>query len=198
MAGGYQVSPAMLEQAAKGINDTMAALKDVTNVEEAESGHGFTDLALTQKEAGSAALMAAFSDFCERWSWGVRNLVQDANQIAMNLGLSAGNYNDMEQYGVGVLKDAANAVNVFSGDPHASQETIEGESFGDAASAASRPGESFDQLGTDTANTWKGVARDYLTNGIVGTAVKATGHGQGAADLANDLLGPPPEQPSGS
>ena len=52
--------------------------------------------------------------------------------------------------------------------------------------------------GTDTANTWKGVARDYLTNGIVGTAVKATGHGQGAADLANDLLGPPPEQPSGS
>jgi hypothetical protein len=48
---------------------------------------------------------SAFGSFCDRWSWGVRALVQDGNQFAERLGLSAGLYNDVENQVTGAIKE---------------------------------------------------------------------------------------------
>ena len=42
------------------------------------------------------ALASALSGFTGRWSWGVRTLVQDGNQFAQRLGLTAGMHADTE------------------------------------------------------------------------------------------------------
>lgn len=79
---GYQVDPALLREAAQGINDTISALKSVGISEAADVGRGFSGLELTGLQAGSQDVRQAFSGFCERWSWGVRALVRDGNEIA--------------------------------------------------------------------------------------------------------------------
>lgn len=57
-----------------------------------QPGHG--DL-----QVGDAGLCKAFSEFAERWEWGVRALVGEGNQVAEKLDLSAGYYHEMEEYG---------------------------------------------------------------------------------------------------
>jgi hypothetical protein len=127
MADGYDVSPDLLQEASSGINGIIAELKTLGITEQAEEGRGFGSLALTGMQLGNQGLCTAFGSFADRWSPAVRTMVKDGNQIAQLLGLSAGTYNDVEQYAVGVLKDAVNAV---AGDPHAAEQQVENESFG--------------------------------------------------------------------
>lgn len=51
-------------------------------------------LTLSPIQAGKASVQNAFETFTERWSWGVRALVQAGNEIAKTLGL-AGRYHIM-------------------------------------------------------------------------------------------------------
>lgn len=117
MADGFTVDRAALGQAAQGISDTIGALGQLGFAEEAGVGRGFSGLALSGLQVGDAGLQGAFSGFCDRWSWGVRSLVADGNEIAARLGLNAGVYADAEQYVVGALKDVTDAA---MGDPHLS------------------------------------------------------------------------------
>src|ERR1700759_274215 len=115
MAGGFSVDRAALNETARGINDSIAALKGLGLDETAEVGRGFSGGALSGLQAGDAELAPAFGGFCDRWSWGVRSLVQDGNQFAERLGLTAGIYADTEQYLTGVAKNVTVAL---AGDPH--------------------------------------------------------------------------------
>jgi hypothetical protein len=117
MADGFTVDRAALRATAQGISDTIGALGQLGFSEEAGVGRGFSGLALSGLQVGDAGLQGAFSGFCDRWSWGVRSLVQDGNEIAARLGLNAGVYADAEQYVVGTLKDVTDAA---MGDPHVS------------------------------------------------------------------------------
>lgn len=193
MSDGYTVQPAMLQQAAKGINDTIDALKGVGITEAADVGRGFGNLALRGMQVGHQGLQQAFSGFCDRWSWGVRTLVQDGNQFAQRLGLSAGTYHDMEQYGVGILKDAANTV---AGNPRASEQQVESGSFGDIL-AKDKPDfsdASWQQTAQHASTTWTGVGRDLVEGpmGMNKTMADLTGQGQQFTDAENQLFGPPP------
>jgi hypothetical protein len=114
MAGGFTVDRAALGEAAQGISDTIGALGQLGFAEEAGVGRGFSGLALSGLQVGDAGLQDAFSGFCDRWSWGVRSLVQDGSEIAVRLGLNAGIYADAEQYVVGQLKNVTDAA---TGDP---------------------------------------------------------------------------------
>jgi len=105
MADGFTVDRAALLETAQGINDTIGALEGLGFDEEAETGRGFSGLALSGLQAGYAGLQSAFAGFCDRWSWGVRALVQDGNQFAQRLGLSAGMYADAEQPIIGSVKN---------------------------------------------------------------------------------------------
>ncbi|MGH3621467.1 MAG: hypothetical protein ACRDQ5_06710, partial [Sciscionella sp.] len=119
---GYGVSPQTLQETAQGINDAIGELKSLGIAESGEIGRGFSGLSLRGMQVGHQGLEKAFGDFCERWSWGVRTLVQDGNEIAARLHLSAGEYHDAEQYASGTFKDLTNDI---AGDPHKSNEQVE-------------------------------------------------------------------------
>ena len=102
--GGYQLDPEALERITRGINQAMDELKDFGFDIEANLGRGFGDLDLAGLEVGDAGLHQVFGDFCERWGWGVRSLMQDANGFAERLNLSAGLYHEQEQYASNTLK----------------------------------------------------------------------------------------------
>ncbi|MFE9425488.1 hypothetical protein ACFYNO_21260 [Kitasatospora sp. NPDC006697] len=123
---GYTVLPQALESAAKGINDAIAELKTLGFVGEATEGRGFGHMGMETWQFGHDKAHAAFSHFLDRWGWGVRTLVQDGNQIATRLGLSAGLYYEQENYAQGLLK---NIVNASMGNPHLTSDQVAAQSW---------------------------------------------------------------------
>ncbi|MBT2410788.1 hypothetical protein J7I94_09475 [Streptomyces sp. ISL-12] len=119
--GGYRVDPEALERITRGIDLAMAELKELGFDIEAGLGRGFDDLELKDLEVGDAALCQVFADFCERWGWGVRSLVRDANEFAQRLNLSAGLYHEQEQYVSNTLKGLWTAA---AGNPYLTEEQV--------------------------------------------------------------------------
>jgi len=168
---GYQVDPDALKETAAGIEGAIDALKGLGLGQSGEIGRGFSGLELTGIQASSGDLKSAFDAFCERWSWGVRTLVQDGDEIATRLGLSAGLYYDQEQYVQGALKDTVNAA---FGNPDQAQSVTESKSWGQVwsdnpiedvlhpdYSAASEA-----KAGKTVRSTWAGEKKDLEQLGI--------------------------------
>jgi hypothetical protein len=160
MADGFTVDQAALRASAQGINDTIRELQGLGIAETGEVGRGFSQLALSGLQAGESAVAQAFGDFCDRWSWGVRTLVQDANQFAARLGIAAGRYADTENYLTGVAKDVTDAL---AGDPHMTDQQAAKASWSqDAAevTGAATPGGSmtWQQAEGAIGQQWRGVA----------------------------------------
>jgi hypothetical protein len=168
VADGFTVDRAALRETAQGINDTIGALEKLGFDEEAEVGRGFSGLALSGLQVGDAGLQAAFAGFCDRWSWGVRTLVQDGNQIAQRLGLTAGMYSDAEQSVMGSLKDL---VDAGMGDPYLSDSQVARGSWAQAAglTPGQRPDDfsaaAWRQAGAQTERTWQAEGRDVAQTG---------------------------------
>ena len=168
MSEGFTVNRAALRETAQGINDTIGALEGLGFDEEAEVGRGFSGLSLGGLQVGDAGLQSAFAGFCDRWSWGVRTLVQAGNQIAQRLGLTAGMYADAEQSVIGSLKDLADAA---AGDPHLSDAQVAQGSWAQAEglTAAQRPDDfsaaAWRQAGSEIEQTWQAEGRDVTQTG---------------------------------
>jgi hypothetical protein len=198
---GYSVSPDLLHKTAEGINNTIGELKAVGMDETADAGRGFSQLELRGMQVGHQGLQEAFQQFCDRWSWGVRTLVQDGNHIAQQLHLAAGSYHDMEQYASGALKDVVSDV---MGNPHLTDDQVEKESWGQVGAdnpinQALHPdfsAQSWEKTGHDAAQTWKGEARDVAEGqfGINKHLADAVGQGRQFTDAENKVFGPPPGQ----
>ena len=114
-------------------------------------------MSLSGLQAGHADLATAFGGFCDRWSWGVRSLVQDGDQFAARLGLSAGVYADTEQYLTGVAKHVTVAL---AGDPHLSDAQAAQASWSQDAAAvtgAPTPGGNMTwaETGSTAAQQWR-------------------------------------------
>lgn len=173
MADGFAVDRAALAETAKGLNDVIGALSGLGLKETGEVGRGFSELALSGLEAGDPDLASAFGDFCDRWSWGVRTLVQDGNQFAVRLGLSAGLYSDMENQVTGAVKNVVVAV---AGDPHMTDQQAAAASWSqDAALATGAHTQGGDmtwgQAGDAVKQQWQAVGADAL-NTAPGKSVK--------------------------
>ncbi|MGW6733468.1 hypothetical protein [Streptomyces sp. NPDC055013] len=123
---GYRVDPEALERITRGINLAIGELKELGFDIEAAQGRGFDDLELAGLEVGDANLRQVFADFCERWGWGVRSMMQDANGFAQRLNLSAGLYHEQEQYVANTLKTVWTAA---AGNPYLSEEEVEQRSW---------------------------------------------------------------------
>jgi hypothetical protein len=159
MGDGFTVDRAALTETAKGINDTINALKPLGFDETAEVGRGFSGIALSNHQMGDSKLAQAFGTFCDRWSWGVRSLVQDGNQFAQRLGLAAGTYNMVEEQLTGAAKDALVAV---AGDPHMTDQQAAAASWSqDAAgvTGSTTPGGqmTWGQAGQAAQQQWSAV-----------------------------------------
>ncbi|MER5929827.1 hypothetical protein [Streptomyces sp. NPDC002054] len=164
-------------QAVKGIQDglrsAIAELRESgADAGGASLGAGFSDLAMTGMETGHPGLATDFEDFCERWEWGVRALVQDASGLASRLGIAAGTLWEEDQYQHGALKVF---VNSLYGNPYADEDEIEKKPWGEFI----RPpwevykpdwsresfGKAFDEMG----NTWEDTGEKLTDSGRVGS-----------------------------
>lgn len=128
MSTGLEVDPQVLVDAAADITAITSSLAELGIGETASVGRGFALLSLSPVEAGAHDVQATFEEFVERWSWGVRQLVQSANAIARTLDLDAGRYHDMEQISETMLKTVW--TDVF-GNPHLSETEIAERDWGD-------------------------------------------------------------------
>ncbi|GDY33840.1 hypothetical protein [Gandjariella thermophila] len=203
MADGYGVNPEALAATAKGIDDAIAELKTLGVNGSAAMGRGFSGLALRGMQVGHGGLRQAFEQFCERWSWGVRTLVQDGNQIAEDLHLSAGAYHQAEQYASGVLKDV---VSDAMGNPHLTDEQVEKQSWKQVWADnpvnqtlhADYSAESYQKASDHIEQTWKTEGQDLARDAVEGPMgiskkiASATGHGQEFARAEDELFGSAP------
>jgi len=188
---GYSADPEALAEVAKGLNGVIGELKDVTGqIGYSDVGRGFEELELTGLQLGAAGLTDAFGAFCERWEWGVRELVAEANQFAEGLNLSAGIYNDMEQYAKDTLKVGVNAA---IGNPHLTEEQAasmsQDEVVADMKSSLSPDYSvrSFVEPGQASNEAWNEVGRDAVTGGTVGEGLlRASGFSDEELEAVKD------------
>lgn len=174
---GYGVDPDLLKQAAKGINqviDELQSLGGLHAVGNGAVGRGFEDITLSKLQVGDAGLAAALTAFGERWAWGVRELVQEGNEVADKLDLSAGTYHDMEEYGEGIVKDAVMAqygAPTVTGDQASKMSWSE---IGDGAKESFRPDTSPDAAKSamdDMHQQWSSTLKDSATSGVRGASI---------------------------
>ncbi|MGP3971505.1 hypothetical protein [Streptomyces sp. 6N223] len=167
------ISQESVDLITRGLRAAMDELGVVGDATGALQGSGFDDMSLTEMEAGGGGLTEAFEGFCERWEWGVRGLIQDANVLAERLGLAAGMMWEEDQYWADTLAIGANAV-LATGNPHATEEEVSGESFGDILTpdAPDYSRESLGQAGSDIAQTWQDTRQSFG----VGDLGAADGH----------------------
>jgi len=199
--GDLKFSKEALGLITKGLNGAIDELKSVGGSATGSlQGAGFGEMALSAMEAGHSGLAKDFEDFCERWEWGVRALIMDANALAARLGLAAGMIYSEEKYWEGTFKVAANS---FVGNPHLSEEEVTGKEWGDLVSLENyRPdysAESFRNAGNEMAQTWKDTGRSLLTEGQGGflndRAMDAAGvDGQTREQVLDIMFGPSPEE----
>lgn len=169
--GGYQVDPEALDQITRGINQAMDELKEFGFDIEANLGRGFDDLELAGLEVGDAGLHQTFADFCERWGWGVRSLMRDANEFAGRLNLTAGLYHEQEQYVSDTLKTVWTAG---AGNPYLSPDEVSQRSWSDTlkdnavsqAMDADYSAESFTSGQDEVKAAWTQAAEDVSTSTV--------------------------------
>ncbi|QGV79524.1 hypothetical protein [Streptomyces ficellus] len=155
-------SRAALALIAAGIDKAHEELKDLGMIGEATAGRGFSELALSGLELGHPGLAAGFRTFCERWEWGVRDLMQRGNAFAVGLGLSAGAFHEQELY----IKDSIKiAVNGFNGNPHLTEDEVKAKDWDEIRSqkATDNPDYSLESMAAANENvkqTWKDTGYD--------------------------------------
>lgn len=203
MGGGAEdlrVDRESVQRITNGLRTAVSELRDVGTGTGAVLGKGFSELAMTGMEAGHHGLSVDFEDYCERWEWGVRALIQDANTIAAKLGLAAGLVWEEDQYVQGTFKVAVNAA---VGNPHASEDEIVKQNWGEVFTPdyldPDYSAESFQRAGDEAAQTWKDTGRALMTEGLGGQRTSAlndlVGVDQEAFDRAVDeTFGPSPEE----
>ncbi|MBW1601674.1 hypothetical protein JJV70_06020 [Streptomyces sp. JJ66] len=150
------VDPETVAALTRGLTAAQDELREIGSATDALQGAGFENLAMSGMEAGGGALAEVFEDFCERWEWGVRALIQDANALAERLNLAAGMVHAEDEYWSTTWKIAANAISP-TGNPHLTEEEIAQQDYGQLL-APKTPDYDMDwmQVGEDIKNTWTG------------------------------------------
>ncbi|NSC24735.1 hypothetical protein FM076_27700 [Streptomyces albus subsp. chlorinus] len=188
----------MIEKGLKGAIDELK--QSGGGATDALQGSGVEELSLTGMEAGDGDVAHDFEDFCERWEWGVRALVQNANALAEKLGLSAGMAYEEDQYRSGTLKVAVNSLSP-TGNPHATEEEIAKQSYGDILrpDAPDYSAESWRQARGDIVQDWKDTGRELSTKGQTGAYMDAAFDSAGLTDqqreaVLDEAYGPSPQE----
>ncbi|WP_406122777.1 hypothetical protein [Streptomyces sp. NBC_00989] len=204
---GEDVKAAGLDEIAQGITLVLGELKDLGIDSLAGAGRGFSELGLSGLELGNEELLSGFTSFCERWEWGVRALVNEGNNFATGVGLSAGTLYETDQYVQGTMKIV---VNAGMGNPYATEDEVTRQSWGDLVRNNEYTGgvdysaASMDKALDNSGQAYKDAARDVMTS----HTFSPLGPGLNPANLAsaaglsgdeyNDMLdgplGPSPEE----
>ncbi|MFG2635728.1 hypothetical protein ACGFX8_17845 [Streptomyces sp. NPDC048362] len=157
-----------LDLIADGINKALAELGSLGFTDKvgwSGVGRGFDDLEMDGMTIGDDTVGAAFHTFCERWQWGVRALVDEGNAFAAAVGLSAGTMYQTDQL---VKNSFKVGLNSLEGNPYASEQQIESQSWNQLATPACLHPDYSEQSIRDSAHASeqvvKGMARDVATS----------------------------------
>ncbi|MGP3985641.1 hypothetical protein [Streptomyces sp. 3N207] len=198
---GVKWNKESLDLIEKGLKGAIDELKQSgSSATSSLQGAGFEELSLTGMEMGHPGLATDFEDFCEKWEWGVRALVQNANALAQKLGLSAGMAHEEDQYRAGTLKVALNSVS-YTGNPHATEEEVAKQGYGDILTpdAPDWSGESWEKAGQDIKQDWQDTGRELTTKGRGGMYMDMAQDATGVSDeqveaKRDEYFGPSPEE----
>lgn len=131
-------------------------------------GRGFDDLEMDGLTIGDDAVGAVFHSFCERWQWGVRALVAEGNGFAQGVGLATGTMYQTDQT---VKNSFKVGLNSLEGNPYASEQQIESQSWSQLAEPAwlhpDYSGKSFRDGAAVSEQVVKGMGRDIATTEMV-------------------------------
>ncbi|WP_030302806.1 hypothetical protein [Streptomyces katrae] len=198
------VSKEALGQIAQGITETLGELKELGMVGTASMGRGFAKIALSGMDTGYDGLSSAFGTFCERWEWGVRSLVQQGNDFAENVGLSAGVLHEQDQYAQGAFKVVTNAA---WGNPYASEGDITGKGWGEVLADnpytqirdADHSKESYEHASHESKDAWKSAIHDVNSSDILlsNQIIDAVGLRDEMDRTVEDIAGPAPKPQTG-
>ncbi|GAA0444201.1 hypothetical protein [Streptomyces olivaceiscleroticus] len=184
----------------EGLRSAIDELKEVGIASQAAIGAGVDRMTLTGMEAGHPGLADDFEDFCGRWEWGVRGLLQDTTMLAASMGLATGLLTAEDEYVQGSFKVAANQV---IGNPYADDEDIKKKGWGDLATkevyTPDYSDKKFDHALDESKQVWNDTARQVVTTGrggmIADRVLEDNGIDRDAWDRQLDeTLGPPPEE----
>ncbi|MGW1889661.1 hypothetical protein ACWCP6_05270 [Streptomyces sp. NPDC002004] len=179
----------------QGINGTLAELEELGMLGNANAGRGFSDLELSGLQMGHEGLQSVFDSFCERWEWGVRALVNEANAFAEGVGLSAGTFNETDQYVEGTLKVATNDI---GGNPHLSEDQVTRMSPEELEKQTylhpdySR--KSFEDAWEHSKQGWNDASRDVMTADRAGMQSITGMNDEQYDDFLKRGYGPTPEE----
>lgn len=148
---GFSVDLGAMGQAVKGIEDTVAALKEF-----APDGGTLVSITVSfgafrggEDVCGDKALAEALDEFFERWGWGLRHLVKEGTELASALAGTRKEYEVVE----GKLKEVFQAL---SNDPGSSADPTK-QSWQDLLqrnSGRSSPGQEWDKATAGVASAW--------------------------------------------
>ena len=155
--GGKDIKAQGLDEIAQGITLTLTELKELGVDSLAGVGRGFSNLELSGMQLGHEDLTSKFKSFCERWEWGVRALVAEGNAFAEDVGLSAGTLYETDQYVSGTLKIA---VNSQWGNPYASEDDVQKQSWHELANNAADGYARPDYSQKSFNEAWQHMKRD--------------------------------------
>lgn len=128
MSGGYKFDPAAAKQVEQGLKAATAELEETGFFSiTAQQGQGFQFLMMSGMEMGNGELAEVFGQFCGLWGMAIHAKMQDLNDIADKLDLSAGLYHEQEQY----VNDTLKEVVVTAGSYNPQQGLAEGEKAGE-------------------------------------------------------------------
>lgn len=190
---GFEVDPAVLEGAARGIEAVIGGLNEVGIGFSGEAGRGFSQVVPSRLAVGHAGLHGALAEFGSRWEWGVRGLVRDGHEYARQLGLSAGAYHHMDEYAGGVLRGFVGAATT----PGRSSEEFEDASW-DEIKAGWEPdhsAESWERTGEEAERVWSAVGRDVSDGSWVTQRLEEASGYHEELERARDVMFGPADAP---
>ncbi len=158
---GYEVTPAALAEAARGVEDVLGELRSLgIGVGRAEVGRGVEVLVAGTGPVGHAGLGGAFAAFCSRWEWGVRALVQAGREMADGLDAAAAAYAGVDRHQGELLERI-------------------------------RPGAepSWRDVAGSVVDTWTAVGQDVSAHSVPGALARALDGADPVQGLLDDLAG---------
>jgi hypothetical protein len=159
MAGEVKIDPELMIAAADGINGIIDTLAQFGLGETAGAGRGFSAIQLSTLEAGDSEVQRKMESFAERWEWGIRFLVQSANEISQIIGLAAGAFYEMDQIQAATIKKS---VADLVGNPNMSYEEAKTTSW-EQMLQMQQPDyspESFDKAAASLQENWTSIKND--------------------------------------
>jgi hypothetical protein len=156
---GFGVDLGAMGQAIKGINDTVAALKEIAP----DGGHlasttaTFGMLCPSEDECGDEALADALEEFFERWRWGLRHLVKEGTEMASALTGTKSVYEQADD-------KAKQALQLLLGNPHSHDDPTR-KSWTDLAEAGMNQkdmsvGAQWDRASKGAEDAWDSSVKD--------------------------------------